>query len=58
MIQRSGRVERICWTCGLIAVGLIGAGFFAIDEGGTTDAMDDTINTQYQRFTRLPSIHR
>jgi hypothetical protein len=36
-MQRSGRVERIGWSCGLVAVVLIGAGFFAIDEGGTTD---------------------
>jgi hypothetical protein len=38
VVRRSGRVEQASWWCGLIAVALIGAGFFAIDEGGTTDA--------------------
>jgi hypothetical protein len=37
-MQRSGRIERIGWWCGLIAVLLISVGFFAIDEGGTTGA--------------------
>jgi hypothetical protein len=35
-VRRSDRVERIGWWCGLVGVLLIGVGFFAIDEGGTT----------------------
>jgi len=35
-VRRSDHVERIGWWCGLAAVLLIGVGFFAIDEGGTT----------------------
>jgi hypothetical protein len=37
-MQGSGRMHVVGWWCGIVAVLLIVAGFFAVDEGGTTPA--------------------
>jgi len=49
-MDRSTHLDRVGWWCGIVAVVLISAGFFAIDEGGSTPP-DGPIDVLVQEIT-------